>query len=416
MKPTTALAATLLLCGIPLAMQHHTIRELEKSEAVSVPVPRFPSTAERPAATAISPIHRLVSDLKAKDHDLPRYMRAIDSLKARSSEDLGDLVRLLIAGEMSVRDRNLALLAVFRSLAKMDPRASLDLMLQEVPGEYFCEHYAIHPIFTETLGDWAHADPIAAWRWFRDHTGEIRDFLSHDKLLPGYLEDNLRTFQIGQFLIFASPADAIELFKEMPMQKRMEKFAPLGTSPGDSFHTKLKKNPDPFIEVARNLFSEQDAAKLIARAAQAGFGGFPDQRILNSAAEFMDQRKLTRLEIEAVALSAGTDFLTTRTKPALGEKPLVEGIVAYRQWLDERAIEGTDHLIGQALGKMKSRDPGSTGRILLHHEQYGLTEDAVIGYLETLSRGLDEALLREIAGKLSDVAQAERLISRALPR
>jgi RNA polymerase sigma-70 factor (ECF subfamily) len=416
MKPTTALAATLLLCGIPLAMQHHTIRELEKLAAVSAPITRSRSAVEKSATASVSPIRRLISDLKAKDHDLPRYLRALDALNTRSPEEISELVRQLVAGELSVKDRNLALLAVFRSLAKMDPRASLDLMLQEVPGEYFCEHYAIHPIFTETLGDWAHSDPIAAYRWFRDHTTLIRDFLSHDKMDPGYLENNLRTFQIGQFLIFASPADAIELFKDMPMHERMNKLGNLGLTPGDTFHTKLRNNPDPFIEVARGLFSEQDAARLIANAAQAGFAGFPDQRILGSAADFIDQRKLSLPEIEEIALRAGTDFLATRAKPNSGDQRLADGIVAYRQWLDDRGIEGTDHMIGQALGKIKSGDLRTASQMILHYEQHGLSEDAVIGFLETSPRGLDEKLLREIAGKLNDPSQADRLIKRVIPR
>jgi RNA polymerase sigma-70 factor (ECF subfamily) len=416
MKPSTAIAATVLLCGIPLAMQHHTIRELEKSAPVSVYATRSRPVDEKSAAATMSPVRRLVSDLKAREYDLPRYLRAIDSLNARTKEEISDLVRLLIAGEMSARDRNLTLLAVFRSLAEKDPQASLDLMLQEVPGEYFCGHYAIHPIFTEALGDWAHSDPIAAWRWFRDHTTRIRDFLSHEKMIPGYLENNLRTFQIGQFLIFASPADAIELFKEMPVHERMNKLGNLGLTPGDTFHTKLRNNPDPFIEVARGLFSEKDAARLVANAAQAGFTGYPDQRILNSAAGFMDQRKLSLPEIEEIALRAGTDFLATRAKPNSGDQRLADGIVAYRQWLDDRGIEGTDHMIGQALGKMKSGDLRTAGQMILHYEQHGLSEDAVIGFLETSPRGLDEKLLREIADKLNDPSQADRLIKKVIPR
>jgi hypothetical protein len=54
--------------------------------------------------------------------------------------------------------------------------------------------------------------------------------------------------------------------------------------------------------------------------------------------------------------------------------------------------------------------------MILHYEQHGLSEDAVIGFLETSPRGLDEKLLREIAGKLNDPSQADRLIKRVIPR
>jgi hypothetical protein len=233
---------------------------------------------------------------------------------------------------------------------------------------------------------------------------------------PGYLENNLRTFQIGQFLIFASPADAIELFKDMPMHERMNNLGNLGLTPGYSFHTKLRNNPDPFIEVARGLFSEQDAARLIANAAQAGFAGFPDQRILGSAADFIDQRKLSSPEINEIALRAGTEFLTTRAKPRSGDNALAGGIADYRQWLDARGIQGADHMIGQALGKVKSGSRRAMDEMILHHEQHGLSEEALIGFLETCPPDLDEEFLREIAGKLSDPNQAERLLKGVRPR
>lgn len=73
-------------------------------------------------------------------------------------------------------------------------------------------------------------------------------------------------------------------------------------------------------------------------------------------------------------------------------------------------------MIGQALGKVKSGSRRAMDEMILHHEQHGLSEEALIGFLETCPPDLDEEFLREIAGKLSDPNQAERLLKGVRPR
>jgi RNA polymerase sigma-70 factor (ECF subfamily) len=403
-----AVGTTLLLCGIPLARQQASIRELEARSQLSVDSSNPGSSRTRNTGTAgMSLVHRLVRDLKSQDSDVPRYRGAVEFLDELDDEALISLIQKTTASPMPSDDRIVLLDRIFESLANRDPQSgrvsdpekALNAMMDHLPADLILRHQRL-PEYLRSLSE---TDGARALAWFLDHLDEIRAIKELEVGPKTHLESKTR-IGLAYGLIFSNPTEAVSILRSLPPSEIISEFDQLVRSVEPS----LRKDSTGFIQVTRELLPEKEATEVIANLHQIDFdyidGVFAKLDVLLGKYQFSEP------ETEAIIRQAAANTIFQ----ASSSGKMHQAIAEYKDWLESRYPAETDQRVGEALGHWAA-NWGGTERIydaMLNYKDMGLSDDAMIALLNSLNSRFGVEKIEALARLLADHEQAAKIISR----
>ncbi len=417
-KKTTvaAIGTTLLLCGIPLARQQASIRDLEAKLTNSPDFPQQAQTSSRRAnSTSLSIPERLARDLKAQDRDVPRYRGAVEYIEELGDEALISLIKETAASKMTIEERIVVITAALQTFADLDlvtcryrdPEAALNALMHHLPlemiaailqpGNTTLQHY---------LRSLSEKDGAKALTWFHAHLDQIRSLPEMRDSQKGQLENETR-LGLAYGLVFSNPTEAASILRPLPSQFIIQGFDQLVRSVEPS----LRKDAAGFIQVARELLPEKEANIVIGRLHQIRF----DYRagLLGNVDILLGKYEFSPAEAEAIIRSAGSYFLQTARQKDGG---LEEAIPQFANWLSARSPAEMDRRVGETLGQMilkyGSRTATPIYETLLNYQNFGLNDDAIIALLNTKELTIEIEKVETLAGLLTDQALAAEIIAR----
>ena len=399
-----AVGTTLLLCGIPLARQQASISQLESklsAAARTFPDPRISSKSA--VAKNPSMIERLARDLKAQDHDMLRYLAAVDHIESLRDEELIALIRESVGSSLPFRKREIVCGKIFDTLVNRDIEFALNTLMDVVPLAYAGRSETAQNLLVNGLRSFSERDGKRALAWFHDHLGWIRTISQQRGAPDGYREKEARV-ALSYGLILSDPQAAVALLRPLDawmLASGLEQFA-RGREPA------LRKDATGFIQVARSLFPEKEANDVVADLISVNFANtrFASVDIL------LEKNAFTAGEIEAILEKAGAgDFERASHAP----DDLKKAISEYKAWLESRHTDAIDRRVGESLGKAVkswSRTSGPIYEAMLKSGELGLGDDAIIGLLETAGFTLGMERSGQLAAMLSDPIAAQELLLR----
>jgi hypothetical protein len=262
-----ALAATALLCGIPLARQQAALNQLEAElagrDGQAVEPRGAPMARQQPSV--ISDLRRLAEALQANRTDIVRYLWAVEEVEALPNEALLSTVHQAVEDDLSTLDRQAIFRCVFDTLFERDPEFALSAWVERVPAEVIRTGGGFS-LIEYYLRRYAGNNEVAALAWFEDHLPAIRRLPGPETWPEGKLEDSLRV-KLGEVLVFSHPAAAVEMLRRVPedhLRNHLMEF-------GRLHHQQICKQPDGFVAVAQALLPEREAAEAFANVASRAY-------------------------------------------------------------------------------------------------------------------------------------------------
>lgn len=394
-----AVAATILLCGVPLASQQVTIHRLEERAAP----PRLagvdsssPESAHT-SATGISRLRRLAKDLQGQNRDIVRYLAAVDHIQKLDDNQLAELMLECDSSDLTSFEQQSVFKFACGTLARRDPASALGVLLERVPKSFFEKSQTIyHDIFSNILRDWAPQNPQRALTWFQSHLDAVRGIPGGKDVPVGQLENQMR-LALSHAFIYTDPSTAVEILRSVPAQALVSEFEQLARSNSKEWNEGM----DSVIHVARELLPEEQATKVISKSASAYIelddNGMP---AFTAYDKFLDQQDLSDAEREAVILWAGASPM----KSLSSNNKLGDAASHYRKWLETRQIANADWHVGAALAVMQnnwSNDLDSICKLLSNRGE--LKDQAIVGFVETVDKSrCDPKRLSELAELLEN--------------
>jgi RNA polymerase sigma-70 factor (ECF subfamily) len=406
-----AVGTTLLLCGIPLARQEAAIRELEarsmKTAESSSPGP----TRKRAGTTAsMSLPERLARDLKAKDHDVPRYRGAVEYIDELGDESLMALIKETAASSMPTGYRTVVIQTALNSLADRDPEtgrcrdpeSALNAMMDHLPLEMIAAMRNLLPFYLRSFSE---RDGTRALAWYQGHLDQIRSIPAMRGGSKEQLEYEVRA-SLSYGLLFSNPMEAVNILRPLPSQNLINMFDQVVSSVEPS----LRKDPVGFIQAVRELLPEKDANEAIAKLYQVQFdyqaGRLGNIDILLGKYEF------SLAETEAIIVLGGASHFSMATNSP-GE--MKKAIAKYKDWLGTQSPQDMDRLMGETLGKTVhfwSNTSEPIYQAMLNYRSFGLNDDAVVAFLNSVGPRFGMEKVEALAGLLSDQETASKIIDR----
>ena len=407
-----AIGTTILLCGIPLARQQASIRELEtRFQTTADSSPSGQTRTRSATAGGMSLPERLARDLKAQDRDVPRYREAIEYLDDLDDEAMISLIKEATSSPMSSNDRIVLLGMILEALVDRDletgrardPEKALNAMMDHLTPDLIIGVQQSRGALSEYMRSLSETDGIRALAWFHGHLDDIRAIPEMRGMPKGYLENETR-MGLAYGLIFSNPTEAVTILRPLPSPDIVNKFDQLVRSVEPS----LRKDAAGFIQVTRALLPEKEANEIIGKLNQIDFdhihGSFAKVDMLLAKYEF------SPAETEAIIRNAGANEIYQAS--SLGK--LKKGIADYKGWLDNRYPEEADKRVGEALGHWAA-SWGGTERIydaMLDYKSMGLNDDAMIALLNSLGPQFGVEKVEKLASQLSDQELAARIVAR----
>ena len=398
----TALGTTLLLCGIPLARQQASISVLESklsSAASASPDPRISSRSG--VAKNPSMIERLARDLKAQDHDMLRYLAAVDHIESLRDEELIALIREIVGSALPFKSREIVFGKIFDTLATRNIESALSTLIDVVPIDYASRSETARNLLVNGLRNFSEQDGKRALAWFHDHLESIRTISLRRGAPEGYREKEA-CVALSYGLILSDPQAAVALLRPLDawmLASELEQFV-------RSCDPSLRKDATGFIQVARSLFPEKEANDVVANLINVNLA---DTRFA-SVDILLEKHEFTAGEIEAILEKLGAgEFEQASHTPNEMEK----AISKYKTWLESRGTVAVDRRVGESLGKAVKSWSHTSGPIyeaMLKSGELGLGDDAIIGLLETAGFTLGAEKSGQLAALLSDPEAARELL------
>jgi RNA polymerase sigma-70 factor (ECF subfamily) len=400
-KKTTvaALGTTLLLCGIPLARQQATLIQLESKLSSSASVSTDPRISSRNGATkSPSMIERLARDLKAKDHDMLRYLAAVDHIESLPDEELIALIREIVGSSLPFRSQEIVFGKIFDTLGTRDIEFALNTLMDVVPRDYAGKSVTARGLLVNGLRKFSEQDGKRALAWFHDHLARIRTIPKR----RGAPEDYEVRMGLAYGLVFSEPQAAVEVLSPLPAHMLKSELSQLVRSCDPS----LRKDATGFIQVARSLFPENEANDVVADLIDVNFAGTR----FASVDALLENYEFTAGEVNAILEKAGAgDFERASRTPGGMEK----AIFGYKSWLENRNADDIDQRVGGSLGKAVkwwSRTSEPIYEAMLRSGEMGLGDAAIVGLLETAGFALGMEKSGQLAAMLSDPETARDLL------
>ncbi len=413
-KKTTlaALGTTVVLCGIPLARQQASIRELEtRFQTTADSSPSGQSRTRSATAAGMSLPERLARDLKARDRDVPRYRGAIEYLDDLDDEAMISLIQETTASPMSSDDRIVLLGMILEALADRDPETgrvsdpekALNAMMDHLTPDLILGVQQSRGALSGYLRSLSETDGTRALAWFHGHLDQIRAIPEMRGASKEYLEGKMR-IGLAYGLIFSNPAEAATILRPLLPNEIFCEFDQLIRSVEPS----LRKDAAGFIQVTRELLPEKEANEIIGKLHQIDFdhisGVFARVDMLLAKYEF------SPAETEAIIRNAGANEIYQ----ASSSGKLKKAIANYKGWLETRYPEEADKRVGEALGHWAAKW-SRTERIydaMLDYKNMDLNDDAMIALLKSLGPEFGLEKVEKLAGLLSDQEQAAKIVAR----
>ena len=421
-KKTTiaTVSATVLLCGVPLAYQQTRIQKLEARINDTLPLAEL-APRSRPADSRghsqVSFLQRLARDLKAQSSDIPRYVNAIDHVESLSNDELIALALEAAASSLSFEDQEIIIRQVFQPIAKRDPELALDVLLMKFPEPFRGKSHCLSDLMIGILRDYSETNPHAALAWFEKNLAAIRLIPTSEGAPEGWRETQLRQ-SLSYGFILTDSNQAIEILRPVPGESLKMFFHQFVILREPS----LRKDASGYIEVARGLLPEQEAAKAIGRLTFV-FWGYRDTKQLFSQAEnILERYDFTELEVDGIIHSVGA----SRFEPAstVSIDKLRSEITTFKTWLKTRTPGNEDRQVGETLALLtstwssasRSRSTDMVTRILTEPETSGLTDEAVAGFLCALERqpnlSIDLETIDRISAAAADSEEVQAITDR----
>jgi RNA polymerase sigma factor (sigma-70 family) len=421
-KKTTiaAISATVLLCGVPLAYQQTRIQKLEARITDTLPLAEL-APRSRPADTRghsqASYLQRLARDLKAQSSDVPRYVSAIDHVESLSNDELMALALETVASSLSFEDQEIIIGQVFQPLAKWDPELALDVLLKHIPDAYRSKSHRVEGLMNGILRDYSETNPHAALAWFERNLGTIRSIPAREGVPEGWRETELRQ-ALSYGFILSDPKQAIEILRPLHSDVLKMFFYQFVNSREPS----LRMDASGYIDVARGLLPEQEAAKAIGRLTSVYWGYRDTKQLFSLAENILERYDLTELEVDGIIHSVGA----SRFEPAstVSIDKLRSEITTFKTWLQTRTRGNEDRQLGETLvlvtstwsSASRSRTTDMVSKILTEPETSGLTDEAVAGFLGALERqpnlSIDLETLDRISAAAADSEEVRAIADR----
>jgi RNA polymerase sigma factor (sigma-70 family) len=416
-KKTTiaAVSATVLLCGVPLAYQQTRIQKLKARVADSIPLaelaPRSRSADSR-GHTQVSFLQRLARDLKAQGSDVPRYVSAIDHVEGLSNDELIALALETVASSLSFEDRETILGHVFEPLAKRDPELALDVLLDRIPEPYRSKSYRVEDLMSGILMVYSETNPHAALAWFEKNLAAIRTIPAREGSPKGWRETELRR-SLSYGFILSDPNQAIEILR--PVHRGTLKF--FLTQYVNSREPSLRKDASGYIQVARGLLTEQEAAKAIGHLTNLHLVSWDKSKPFAQTEALLKRYDFTKSEVDGILHNTGA----SRFEPASRESidKLRSEIVTFKTWLGTQTPGNADRQLGETLALVTaswSRTTDMVSKILTEREASGLTDEAVAGFLGAFEKQphmqIDLETIEQLSAAAADSEEVQAITER----
>ncbi len=406
-----AIAATVVLCGVPLASQQVKIHQLEARLArpeIAAAGSEPPATTRANVASGTSRLRTLAKDLLGQNKDIVRYIAAVDLIRAMTDEELAGLMIECVNADLTSFEEQPIFNFACNTLAERNPETALSVLLERIPRSFFGEKNSFYfDLFSAILRNWAMKDSRSALAWFDTHLDVIRsvprgkDWEGGD-LADGLLENKMR-LGLSQAFIFTDPTTAVEILRPVPGSMVMPEFEQLGRSNSKEWN----EHKDSFIRVIRELLPGDEANKLIGRSASSSItieNGMPD---FTDYDKFLDQQDLSDAEREAVILWAGASPMSSFASKG----KLREAALRYRKWVATRGIDHVDWHVGAALATMRNNWSGdfeAISKLLSKPGDPEFPDEAVAGFLETVDKSkCNPEPLRKLEDRLQNSSSTQ---------
>jgi RNA polymerase sigma factor (sigma-70 family) len=421
-KKTTiaAIFATVLLCGVPLARQQTRIQKLEARITDTLPLAEL-APRSRPAdsrgGSQASYLQRLARDLKAQGSDVPRYVSAIDHVESLSNDELIALALEAVASSLPFEDQEIIILQLFRPLAKRDSELALDVLLMKIPDPYRGKSHCLSDLMSGILMAYSETNPHAALEWFERNLAAIRSIPAREGSPQGWRETELRR-SLSYGFILTDSNQAMEILRPLHSDVLKMFFYQYVNNREPS----LRKDASGYIEVARGLLPEQEAAKAIGRLTSVYWGYRDTKQLFSLAENILERYDFTELEVDGIIHSVGA----SRFEPAstVSIDKLRSEITNFKTWLKTRTLGNEDRQLGETLALVtstwssasRSRTTDMVSKILTEPETSGLTDEAVAGFLGALERqpnlSIDLETLDRISAAAADSEEVRAIADR----
>lgn len=416
-KKTTiaAVSATVLLCGVPLAYQQTRIQKLEARIADTMPLAELASrsrTAGSRGHTQVSFLQRLARDLKAQESDVPRYVSAIDHLESLSNDELIALALEAAAGSLSFEDQEIIISQVFRPLAKRDPEIALDVLLMKIPEPYRGKSHCLSDLMSGILMVYSETNPHAALAWFEKNLAAIRTIPAREGSPKGWRETELRR-SLSYGFILSDPNQAIEILRPLHSDVLKMFFYQFV----NSREPRLRKDASGYIEVARGLLPEQEAAKAMGHLTNLHLASWDKSQPFAQTEALLKRYDFTESEVDGILHTTGTRRIEPASRESIDK--LRSEIITFKTWLETQTPGYADRKVGETLALMTaswSRTWDMVSKILTEPETSGLTDEAVAGFLGALeqkpSLEIDLETLDRISAAAADSEEVQAIADR----
>ena len=375
----SAVAATILFCGVPLASQQVRIHRLESrltrpELAAADSISRSPDQA---SVAGISRLRRLAKDLQGQNKDIVRYLAAAGYVQNLSDEELAELMLECATSDLSSFEQQAVFKFACGTLVRRNPASALAVLLERIPKSFFKESKTIyHDSFFMAMRELAAKDPQAARAWFQSHLDAIRDIPTGETTPMVLLEHGMR-LALSQAFIFTDSSIAIEILRPVSAQAIMSDLEQHARSNSKEWN----EGKEGAIRVARELLPEDQASTIISQSVSAYLEtddqGMP---VFTAYEEFLDHQDLSDAEREAVILWAGVSAIVDNGK-------LGAAASHYRKWLESRGIGNADWHVGAALAVMQNNwRKGLDSICNLLSKQGDFQDQAIVGFLEKVDQ------------------------------
>jgi hypothetical protein len=416
-KKTTiaAISATVLLCGVPLARQQARIQKLEARFVDSVPLAELAQrsrSADSRSHSHVSFLQRLARDLNARESDVPRYVSAIDHVESLSNDELIALALEAVASSLPFEDQETIIGHLFEPLANRDPELALDVLLKQIPDPYRGKSYRVESLMEGILQSYAESNPQAALVWFEKNLGAIRSIPVREGAPEGWRENDFRHF-LSYGFILTDPKQAITILRPVPsgpLQMFFNQFV-------NTREPSLRKDASGYIEVARALLPEQEAAKAMGHLINLHLIDWRNKKPFAQAEALLERYDFTESEASGIIHRTGT----SRFEPASRESidKLRSEIITFKTWLGTQTPGNADRQVGETLALVTSswsRTTDMISEILTERETTGLTDEAVAGFLGAFEKQPHLQINLETIDQLSTSAADSEEVQAILAR
>lgn len=411
-KKTTvaAIAATALLCGVPLARQQAAIQRLESQLTRPELAVNEPGSRHRgqSSAAALSQLRRLAKDLQGQNKDIVRYLAAENHILGLTDEQLVGLMLECTTDELSSFEQQAIFNFSCDTLAMRNFETALTVLLERIPKSFFEKtQTTYHGAFSSSLRLWTLKDSRSALAWFQSHLDAIRGIPGGRDFPAGELENRMR-LELSRGFLFTDSSTALEILRPVPPQMLMSELEQLGRSNSKEGNG----NKEGVIRIARELLPADQATRMIAKTPslyiETDRKGMP---VFKAYEKFLDEQDLSAAEREAVITWAGASPL----KSASSDPSKFEGTARhYRKWLESRGVPDPDWQVGAALAAVQNNwenDLDPICKLLATDGETGFPDQTIVGFVTNVDPSkCDPERLRKLADQADDPERIHEMI------